>query len=142
VIALRERKGRTLPFVAHSESYGVELAKRLVCRLATMHADEAAHWDVLHAGWHTKRINHSQAYSHNEGCTNQAESYFSRLRRMVNGQHHAVSPQYLYQYANHAAWIENNSRLDNGTLARRALGLALAPQVSRNWRGYWQRNAA
>jgi hypothetical protein len=141
VIALRQRKGRTLPFVAQHEGYGVELAKRLVCRLATIHADEASHWDALHSGWETKRINHSTAYSDGEGCTNQAESYFSRLRRMVNGQHHAVSPHYLYQYANHAAWIEDNRRLDNGALSRRALGLALAPQISHAWLGYWQRNA-
>jgi len=33
-----------------------------------------------------------------DACTNQAESYFSRQRRAVDGQHHHVSPQYLYQY--------------------------------------------
>jgi hypothetical protein len=27
------------------------------------------------------------------------------LRCMVVGQHHHVSPQYLPQYANHAAWL-------------------------------------
>ena len=35
---------------------------------------------------------------------------------MVDGQHHHVSPQYLYQYANHAAWLEDHRRLDNGAL--------------------------
>ena len=45
--------------------------------------------------------------------TNQAESFLSRLRRMVDGQHHHVSPQHLHQYAAHAAWMEDHRRLDN-----------------------------
>lgn len=140
VIAMRERKGRTRTWVVKSEAEGVELAKRHVSRMARMHADEASHWDALHAGWSTSRINHSEAYSDLLGaCTNQAESFFSRLRRMVEGQHHTVSPQYLHQYAAHAAWLENNRRLDNGALASRALGNALAHPVSRQWKGYWQR---
>lgn len=141
VIALRQRKGRTRTFVARHESEGVEIAKRIVSRSAVMHADEASHWDALHAGWTVNRINHSVAYSKDDACTNQAESFFSRLRRMIDGQHHTVSPQYLHQYATHAAWIEDNRRLDNGALANRALGLALAHKVSRNWKGYWQRSA-
>jgi hypothetical protein len=60
--------------------------------------------------------------------------------QVVDGQHHTVSPQYLHQYATHAAWIEDNRRLDNGALANRALGLALAHKVSCNWKGYWQRH--
>jgi transposase-like protein len=141
VIAIRQREGRTLPFVAKSEADGVDFMKRYVCRKATVHADEAAHWDVLHTTWTTKRINHSEAYSDGEGggCTNQAESYFSRLRRMVAGQHHSVSPQHLHGYASHAAWLEDNRRTDNGGLTSRTLSLALAHGHSLTWRGYWQR---
>ncbi len=36
-------------------------------------------------------------------CANQAESFLARLRRMVMGQHHHASPQYLYRFANEAA---------------------------------------
>jgi hypothetical protein len=44
-------------------------------------------------GWYTaKHINHSIAFMDKGVCTNQAESFFSRLRRMVGGQHHKVSP--------------------------------------------------
>jgi hypothetical protein len=142
VIAFRQRKGRTLSFVAKQEAEGVEIAKRVVDRLAVIHADEASHWDALHAGWKVGRINHSVAYSDGESCTNQAESCLSRLRRMVKGQHHTVSPQYLHQYAAHAAWLEDHRRLANGALANRALGLMLGHKVSRNWKGYWQRRAA
>jgi transposase-like protein len=141
VIAFRERKGRTMTFVSRRESDGVDIAKRIVRRTAIMHADEGSHWDMLHAGWQVHRINHSEAYCTGDDCTNQAESYFSRLRRMVSGQHHFVSPQYLHQYAAHAAWLEDHRREDNGALAHRMIGLAMAHPVSRNWKGYWQRSA-
>ncbi|MBB93076.1 MAG: IS1595 family transposase [Rhodobacteraceae bacterium] len=141
VIVLRERKGRTLPFVAKQEAEGVELAKENVDRMASLSADEASHWDLLHAAWPVERINHSAAYSVDGACTNQAESYFSRLRRMVEGQHHHVSPQYLYQYANHAAWLEDNRRLPNGEQARKVVANAMGAPVSRSWKGYWQRAA-
>ncbi len=63
VVALRERFGRTLPFVIRSEAQSVELAKQHVSRMATMSADEASHWDALHAGWETERVNHCEVYS-------------------------------------------------------------------------------
>jgi transposase-like protein len=141
VVVFRERQGRALPFVVKDEVDGVSLAKMHVDRLATMSADEAPHWDALHAGWTVGRINHSLAYSEDGNCTNQAESYFSRLRRMIGGQHHFVSGQYLHQYANHAAWLEDHSRKDNGTLARNVVANAMASPVSRQWAGYWQRAA-
>lgn len=141
VIAMRERDGRTLPVVAMSEGEGVALANENVCRMATMSADEASHWDILHMGWSVDRVNHSECYSDHGKHTNMVESYFSRLRRMVTGQHHHVSPQYLHQYANHAAWLEDNRRSDNGELAHRLVSNAMDAPVSRNWKGYWQRAA-
>ena len=65
----------------------------------------------------------------------------SHMRRMVLGQHHHVSPQHLYQYANYAAWSEDNRRTDNGTLAQVLVSNAMDAPVNRNWRGYWQRAA-
>jgi transposase-like protein len=114
VIAARARKGRTLTFVSDSEADGVAFLNRVADPWASIHADEAAHWDVLHKHFPVSRINHSEAYCLDGACTNAAESYFSRLRRMVQGQHHFVSPQHLHQYAADAAWKEDHRRLDNG----------------------------
>ena len=142
VIAIRERGGRVLPFVTKSESEGVGIVKWRVAPMSVVHADEAGHWDILHGFYETRRINHQEAYSDGDACTNQAESYFSRLRRMVQGQHHHVSPQYLHQYANEAAWREDHRRGDNGALFKLTAGAALHSPVSRQWKGYGQRKAA
>ena len=89
VVIMRERNGRTLPFVSKSEAESSRRQSRVDAN-AIVHADEAAHWDKLHAVFLTKRINHEQAYS--EGaCTNQAESFFSRMRRAEIGQHHHIA---------------------------------------------------
>ena len=141
VVVMRERTGRTLPHVTLTEGEGVALVNENVDRMATISADEASHWDLLHAGWNVERVNHSEIYSDHGKHTNMAESYFSRLRRMVDGQHHHVSPQYLHQYANHAAWLEDNRRTDNGTLAHTLVSNAMGARVSRTWKGYWQRAA-
>jgi ISXO2-like transposase domain len=129
-------QNRTLPFVVRSEAEGVELAMQHVG--AVMHADEVSHWDAPHNGWQVGRINHGQAYATAESCTNQVESYFSRLRRIIRGQHHFVSARDLHQYANHAAWLEDHRRLPNGELAGRIGSLALAHPMPRNWKGYRQ----
>lgn len=139
VVVLRQRAGRTLPFVVRREADGAEIVRERVAFGTELHADEGSHWDDLEATYRAHRINHSQAFSWDGACTNQAESYFSRLRRAVTGQHHHVSHQYLYQYANEAAWREDHARTDNGGQHRRLLGAAFASPVSRAWKGYWQR---
>src|SRR5205085_8289860 len=81
VVVMRERNGKTLPFVFKSEDASLPTIRERVAVGATVHADEATHWDNLHARYLTKRINHSVCYSDGEACTNQAESFFSRIRR-------------------------------------------------------------
>lgn len=141
VVVMRERGGRTLPFIVRQEGDAVPLVRDHVGTLATIHADEASSWDALHAGWQTWRINHSLAYSDEGACTNQAESYFSRLRRMEVGTHHHIAGPYLHAYAGEAAWREDHRRRSNGAQAMMVAGAALGSRQSRNWTGYWQRAA-
>lgn len=91
VVVLRQRAGRTLPFVVKREADGVAIVRQRVALGTDLHADEGPHWDTLEAFYNAHRINHSEAFSWDGACTNQAESYFSRLRRAVAGQHHHVS---------------------------------------------------
>jgi transposase-like protein len=139
VVIMRERKGRSLPFVVASEGDAVPFVRDHVGTLATIHADEGTGWDALHAGWDTRRVNHSIQFMDKGVCTNQAESYFSRLRRMEVGTHHHIAGPYLASYAREAAWREDNRRVDNGGQAVKVVGAAMASRQSRQWAGYWQR---
>ncbi|MFN3512723.1 MAG: IS1595 family transposase [Phenylobacterium sp.] len=139
VVVARERDGETLTHVAKSEAEGVPFVLGSVAHGSTVHADEASHWDNLEARFLTKRINHSVEYSNGESCTNQAESFFSRLRRAEIGTHHRIAGNYLSAYASEMAWREDNRRISNGEQFLLATGAALAHPVSRQWKGYWQR---
>lgn len=139
VIAMRERDGRTMTGVTRTEAQGVSLVAPLVATGTTIHADEASHWDALHARFATKRINHSEAYSLDGACTNQVESFFSRLRRAEIGTHHHIAGKYLAAYASEMAWREDNRRVSNGGQFAQVVGAVMAAPVSRQWKGYWQR---
>ena len=108
---------------------------------STIYADEASCWDALHARFETRRVNHSIAFMDEGVCTNLAESFFSRLRRMEIGTHHHVSGRYLSSYANEAAWREDHRRVPNGEQYLLVAGAAMAHAVSEKWTGYWQRRA-
>src|SRR6185312_1025465 len=135
VVTARQRGGRTFVTVAASESAAVPAIRAAVLPGSIVHADEAAGWDRLHAHYEMRRINHSVAFSKDGACTNQAESFFSRLRRAEWGQHHHISGKYLLAYAREMAWREDNRRRANGSLHQMAAGAALGHPVSRVWAG-------
>ena len=139
VVIMRERNGKSLPFVFRSEDESVPTIRERVLPGATVYADEASTWDRLHARYDTRRVNHSIMFQdEGKADTNQAESYFSRLRRAEIGTHHHISGKYLGSYANEMAWREDSRRKPNGELFELVVNAALAHSVSREWKGYWQ----
>ncbi|HEU0098845.1 MAG TPA: IS1595 family transposase [Allosphingosinicella sp.] len=141
VVIMRERGGRSLPFVVRTEGDACPMVRDHVGTLATIYADEGTGWDQLHAGWDTRRVNHSVAFMDEGVCTNQAESYFSRLRRAEIGTHHHIAGPYLQAYANEMSWREDHRRVSNGHQAALVTSAAMHSGVSRAWAGYWQRAA-
>ncbi|MCA8907634.1 MAG: IS1595 family transposase [Rhodospirillaceae bacterium] len=138
VVVMRERGGRTLPFVFRREDESIATIRDRVATGTTVYADEAPSWDALHARYNTRRINHSIAFMDKGVCTNMAESYFSRLRRAEIGQHHRIAA-HLGAYAGEMAWREDHRRVPNGFQFNAVIGAAMASPVSRQWAGYWQR---
>ena len=142
VIVARERNGKTITFVSKTEDASVPMLQDRIAIGSTVYADEASHWDQLHARYQTHRINHSQAYSDGDGCTNMAESFFSRLRRAEVGTHHHIAGPYLASYAAEMDWREDNRRMSNGEQYRAIVSATASHPVSRAWKGYWQRRRA
>lgn len=149
VLVLRSRgaKGqggkRSLTFVAKSENQAgtIALAGRYVKKGAMLFADEAPAYDPLHGMFSTQRVNHQIEYRSDDGAhTNNAESYFSRFRRMQYGQMHRFGTLYLDNYANEAAYREDNRRMSNGAMFSDVLAKCGATRASRDFCGYWQGN--
>ena len=54
--------------------------------------------------------------------TNNAEEFFSRMRRGEIGHHHRVACPYLIRYAQEASWREDHRRVDNGRQVQGVMG--------------------
>jgi transposase-like protein len=129
VVVAREVRGRTRPFVVLRESEAVPLIRKHVASGAIIHADESNAWERLHASYDVRRVNHSVEYKAEDGANvNQAESYFSRLRRAEIGQHHRISGSLLHQYAN-----EGTKRLgERTTVASRTARIGIRSSAPRS----------
>lgn len=140
VVVARERGGSTLPAVFKSEGAALAWIKSRVSTDTRIMADEAGSWNDLHSRYDVKRIDHGSAYSVAGGIyTNNAESFFSRLRRAEIGHHHHVAGAYLVRYAQESAWREDHRRVDNGAQVQAVSRLAMAAPTSVDFCGYWQR---
>jgi len=134
---------KTLTFIikAENQSDVNKLATEFVKKGSTICADESNAYDVLHAKFDTRRVNHSVEYRADDGTTNNlAESYFSRFRRMQYGQTHKFGNLYLANYANEAAYREDTRRLPNGAIFTDITRKCAHTKTSRDWCGYWQGN--
>lgn len=111
-----------------------------VDRMATVHADDGSHWDTLRVALNVDQVNHSQRYFDKGVCTNQAESFFSRVDRMEMGTHHHIAGPYLWGYGCDAVWREDHRRETQAEKFDDLLRALLSNTVSRTMKGYWQRH--
>jgi transposase-like protein len=142
VVVIRERDGVTLPGVFHSEGEAVDFIRRKVARGTEVHADESGAWNPLYGHFVMKRVNHQEAYSLNDACVNDAESFFSRMRRGEIGHHHHIAGPYLIRFAQEMAWREDHRKDPNGFQVDRVVALAMRNRPSVDFCGYWQRSRA
>ena len=149
VMVMRQRgnKGegavKTLTFLTKNEGQKatMKLALANIDKSAIIYADEHRSYDVLHSTLVTRRVIHARHYSGPNGeNTNQAESYFSRFRRMQYGQVHRMDNLYMDRYANEAAYREDTRRISNGEIFSDIMTRCATSTVSRDFAGYWQGN--
>ncbi len=145
VVVIRERGGKTLPGVFRNEADAMTFIRHRVAPQTTLYADEAASWNALAGRFTLHRINHQESYSlldETQTHTNNAEGFFSRMRRGEIGHHHHIAGPYLLRFAQEAAWREDHKRAANGSQVDRIAALAMANKPSVDFCGYWQRNRA
>ncbi len=129
----------TKTFIKKSEnSYAInKIPTTYITKNTTIHVDIVKGYDDLEAWFDVKVSDHSQAYAGEDGeCFNQAESYFSRFRRLEYGQ----MPSYISNYANEIAYREDNRRLSNKMLMLYVASKCMNTPTHNKWCGYWKGN--
>lgn len=115
------------------------LSRKYIRAGTTIHTDAGDAFSNFPRHWNHQTVVHANEYCTADGVNNnQAESYFARLRRLVRGQIHRMTPKYMLDYANEIAWREDVRRLGTRTQLGHLLHGCLEQGRSRWWRGYWQ----
>jgi hypothetical protein len=134
---------KTRVAIAYSEnaSTAATLARRLVEDNSTIMTDENGAYTVLSTWYDHHSVEHSREFCTIDGVNeNQAESFFSRLRRAEYGTYHGFRPKYLMDYAQEFAWREDMRRTTEHDKMKDLMGRLFNSGLSSWWRGYWQGN--
>jgi transposase-like protein len=132
---------RTIVSIAMSEdSASAEaLARHYITDDTLIMSDENAAYARLSQWYDHKTVEHAKEFSTIDGVNeNQAESFYSRLRRCEYGVVHRITPKYLMDLANEIAWREDTRRTSEGETLRDLLQKLFKNGLSRWWRGYHQ----
>lgn len=131
----------TRVFVALSENSAVvdKLTPEIVAAHSTIMTDENAAYTHLSMDYDHHCVEHSLEFCTPNGVNeNQAESFFSRMRRAEYGIFHGYRPKYLADYAQEFAWREDVRRQTELQKLMNLLRRVFDAGMSRWWRGYWQ----
>ena len=134
---------KTVTTIAKSESaFSIDtFAKNNIEKNSSVHSDGASGYDNLEAYYDSIIGDHGKAYVGENGeCSNQAESFFSRFRRLQYGQCHKLSNLYLSNYVNEIAYREDNRRVSNGVMMFDIANKSINTPSHSEWTGYWQGN--
>ena len=100
-----------------------------------------AYRKLQYIGFSHETVNHSREFSTDAGVNqNQAESYFSRLRRAFIGVFHRITPRYMLDYSCEMNWREDMRRTDLlGQVTDLFYKVTNTPH-SKDWRNYVRGN--
>lgn len=127
--------------VAYTENERVasRLAVEMIEPGAVVMTDENAAYSHLSQWYEHYCVEHSVEFSTIDGVNeNQAESFFSRMRRAEYGTYHGFRPKYLLDYAQEFAWREDFRTRTEGEKLKDLAKRMFDNGLSRWWRGYWQ----
>lgn len=147
VMVLREIFGeagkgaaRTVVAVCRSENTAdIEaLVQRWVGSRTTVRSDELpAYGNLKLMGYVHETVNHSEEFSTDSGVNqNQAESYFSRMRRSCFGIYHRITPKYMLDYACEMAWREDMRRRNSKDQVYSLFHRVCRAGISTDWINY------
>ncbi|MBX3585865.1 MAG: IS1595 family transposase [Ramlibacter sp.] len=114
-------------------------ASRYIAKNSTVMTDESNAFAPLAASFNHKTVIHSREWVADDGTNeNQAESFFSRMRRAEYGLYHGYRPEYLICYAVDSAWREDVRRKSVKSRFRELLKKTLSIGRSVLFQKYYQ----
>jgi transposase-like protein len=113
VVTARQRGGPIRTWVAKNEGDARLFIKDAIERGSVVFADMAPAWTSLCAKFELFQVNHKEAYSTPEACTNQAETLWA-LMRVMGRVHRHIAQNYFDLYAAEAAWTLRKSKQRKG----------------------------
>lgn len=132
---------KTRCFLSDSENEAVAnyIANKLFTKGSIVRTDENAAYTSYSSNFIHETVEHSKEYCTPDGVhNNQAESYFSRLRRSEYGTFHRMEARYMLDYANEMAWREDYRKNTEKERLNDLISKTLNSGYSRWFRGYWQ----
>jgi len=135
---------RTLTYVIDTEKADdiTDIAEQDIVPGTEVFTDSHSGYSDLMVSFEHITVNHDVCFMGPNGeNTNQAESFFSRFRRLIRGQAHKVGPEYLELYANEVAYREDTRRWDNQRITFDMLSRMLSEEEEgkeSRFRGYWR----
>ncbi|MCB1583682.1 MAG: IS1595 family transposase [Xanthomonadales bacterium] len=116
-----------------------KLCKRFVVEGSTIWTDDHNAYNSLNEKFKHESVEHSIEFMSVDGVhNNQAESYFSRLRRSEYGVYHGMRAQYLLDYAQEAAWREDMRKVSLKDQVISLISKVMSTGDSSWWKGYHQ----
>lgn len=135
---------RTVVAVCRSENNvdAEALVRQYVAKNSMIMTDEMpAYGNLKLMGYLHEVVNHSEEFSTDNGINeNQAESFFSRMRRACIGIYHRITPKYMLDYACEVAWREDVRRLDTKSQMAALFGRVCGSGRSADWMNYCRGN--
>lgn len=114
------------------------LAARYIKEGAHIMTDESGAYGQFMKLYEHQTVNHTVEFSTDEGVNNnQAESFFARMRRMVIGQVHRITPKYMFDYMSEVAWREDVRRVNTRSQVGALIAMT-SKSTSKWWSRYWQ----
>lgn len=132
---------KTVVLVGRGETRNMAnlLANMFICPGSTVTTDENPAYSDYDLVFNHPTVKHSKEMVTETGVNqNQAESFFSRMRRAQYCTFHGYRSKYLYDYACEFAWREDMRKRPAKEKVEDLIRLSCSNGLSRWWRGYYQ----
>lgn len=135
---------RTIVAICRSENAKdiSALADKFIKKGSIIRSDElSAYGNLKYKGYGHETVNHSKEFSTDTGVNqNQAESFFSRMRRACIGVYHRITPKYMLDYSAEIAWREDVRRDSTIDQLHMLVKMVFGSGVSLDWSNYCRGN--